>query len=44
MKSLVIGMGIGQLYLHVLVDLGHEVITVDNTHHSKTYFPSKSVL
>lgn len=30
MKSLVIGMGIGELYMEVLRDLGHEVITVDN--------------
>ena len=30
MKSLIIGMGIGELYLEVLTDLGHEVITVDN--------------
>lgn len=30
MKSLVIGMGIGQLYKTVLTKLGHEVITVDN--------------
>lgn len=29
MKSLVIGMGIGQLYKTVLADLGHEVVTVD---------------
>jgi predicted dehydrogenase len=31
MKSLVIGMGIGALYLKVLTQLGHEVITVDST-------------
>jgi len=30
LKSLVIGMGIGELYMEVLRDLGHEVITVDN--------------
>lgn len=29
MKSLVIGMGIGQLYRQVLTDMGHTVITVD---------------
>jgi hypothetical protein len=29
MKSLIIGMGIGQLYKSVLTELGHEVITVD---------------
>jgi predicted dehydrogenase len=31
MKSLIIGMGIGELYKEVLHDLGHEVVTVDNT-------------
>jgi len=29
MKSLIVGMGIGQLYKQVLTELGHEVITVD---------------
>jgi predicted dehydrogenase len=29
MKSLIIGMGIGQLYKSVLTELGHDVITVD---------------
>lgn len=29
MKSLIIGMGIGELYKSVLTELGHEVITVD---------------
>jgi len=29
MKSLIVGMGIGQLYKSVLTELGHEVITVD---------------
>lgn len=29
MKSLVIGMGIGQLYKSVLIELGHTVVTVD---------------
>lgn len=29
MKSLIVGMGIGQLYKDVLTKLGHEVITVD---------------
>lgn len=29
MKSLIIGMGIGQLYKSVLTELGHEVVTVD---------------
>ena len=31
MRSLVIGMGIGELYKEVLQDLGHEVVTVDNS-------------
>lgn len=30
MKSLVIGMGIGQLYKSVLKELGHDVVTVDS--------------
>lgn len=30
MKSIVVGMGIGQLYYDVLTKLGHEVITVDS--------------
>jgi hypothetical protein len=30
MKSLIVGMGIGQLYKSVLTNLGHEVITVDS--------------
>lgn len=30
MKSIVVGMGIGQLYYNVLTKLGHEVITVDS--------------
>jgi predicted dehydrogenase len=29
MKSLIIGMGIGQLYQQVLSELGHEIVTVD---------------
>ena len=29
MKSLVVGMGIGQLYKAVLLELGHTVFTVD---------------
>ena len=29
MKSLIVGMGIGQLYKQVLSELGHEIITVD---------------
>jgi len=30
MKSLIVGMGIGQLYKTVLTNLGHEVVTVDS--------------
>ena len=30
MKSLIIGMGIGQLYKQVLTSVGHEVVTVDS--------------
>ncbi len=30
MRSLIIGMGIGQLYKSVLMELGHEVVTVDS--------------
>ena len=30
MKSLIIGMGIGQLYKAVLTELGHDVVTVDS--------------
>ena len=30
MKSIIVGMGIGQLYYDVLTKLGHEVITVDS--------------
>jgi predicted dehydrogenase len=45
MKSLVIGMGIGQLYLHVLIDLGHEVVTVDtDASRSADYTSVKSAL
>ncbi len=40
MKSLVIGMGIGQLYKTVLTNLGHEVITVDNDISRKADMPS----
>jgi len=43
MKSLVIGMGIGQLYKTVLSDLGHEVITVDlNPNTNPNYLDYKS--
>lgn len=31
MRSLIVGMGIGQLYKEVLTDLGHTVVTVDTT-------------
>ena len=29
MKSLIVGMGFGQLYKDVLTQMGHEVVTVD---------------
>ena len=38
MKSLIIGMGIGQLYKSVLTELGHEVITVDQNPAMKADF------
>lgn len=40
MKSLVIGMGIGQLYKTVLEKLGHEVVTVDSDIGKGATFPS----
>lgn len=40
MKSLIIGMGIGQLYKSVLTQLGHEVITVDSNIAKGANFPS----
>lgn len=40
MRSLVIGMGIGQLYKTVLEKLGHEVITVDHDISKGAMFPT----
>ena len=40
MKSLVVGMGIGQLYKTVLTNLGHKVITVDKNIACKADLPS----
>jgi len=40
MKSLVVGMGIGQLYKKVLEDLGIEVVTVDNDISKKADLPN----
>lgn len=40
MKSLIVGMGIGQLYKSVLTQLGHEVVTVDNDISKGADFPS----
>lgn len=40
MKSLVIGMGIGQLYLTVLKNIGAEVITVDTNENAGAHFAS----
>ena len=40
MKSLIVGMGIGQLYKTVLTQLGHEVCTVDFDINKKADFPS----
>jgi predicted dehydrogenase len=40
MKSLVIGMGIGQLYKTVLTNLNAEVITVDPDISKKSDFPT----
>jgi predicted dehydrogenase len=40
MKSLIVGMGIGQLYKTVLAQLGHEVCTVDFDINKKADFPS----
>ena len=39
MKSLIIGMGIGQLYKTVLTNLGAEVITVDSDISKGADFP-----
>lgn len=40
MRSLIIGMGIGQLYKTVLEELGHEVITVDSNISRMADFPT----
>ncbi len=40
MKSLVVGMGIGQLYKSVLTQLGYEVCTVDTDINKNADFPS----
>jgi len=40
MLSLVVGMGIGQLYKSVLTELGHEVVTVDQDISKNANFPS----
>jgi predicted dehydrogenase len=40
MKSLIVGMGIGQLYKTVLEKLGHEICTVDNDINKNADFPS----
>jgi len=39
-RSLVIGMGIGQLYSNVLTDLGHEVVTVDSDISKRAMLPT----
>jgi predicted dehydrogenase len=39
MKSLIIGMGIGQLYKNVLTNLGAEIVTVDSDISKKADFP-----
>ena len=40
MRSLIIGMGIGQLYKDVLTKMGHEVVTVDSDISKGANFPS----
>ncbi len=40
MRSLVVGMGIGQLYKNVLTNLGHEIVTVDSSIAKGANFPS----
>lgn len=40
MKSLIVGMGIGQLYKTVLTELGHEIVTVDSDIAKGADFPS----
>ena len=36
MKSLIVGMGFGQLYKDVLTEMGHQVITVDRDQSKKS--------
>ena len=38
MKSLIVGMGFGQLYKDVLTQMGHEVVTVDRDQTKKADF------
>lgn len=40
MKSLIVGMGIGQLYKSVLTSMGHEIVTVDSDIAKGADFPS----
>jgi predicted dehydrogenase len=40
MKSLIVGMGIGQLYKTVLTQLGHEICTVDSDINKNADFPN----
>lgn len=40
MKSLVIGMGFGQLYKSILTGMGHEVVTVDSNITANADFPT----
>jgi predicted dehydrogenase len=44
MKSLIVGMGIGQLYQDVLTKLGHEIITVDLDQSKANYIDVKDAL
>lgn len=45
MKSLIIGMGIGQLYKQVLTELNHEIITVDpDTNKDADYYTIEEAL
>ena len=38
MKSLVVGLGFGQLYVNILKRMGHEVVTVDINPDAKADF------
>ena len=44
MKSLIVGMGIGQLYKNVLTKLGHDVVTVDLDRSKADYVNVKDAL